>query len=349
MAAYLFFDTVRLNPATGGVLNVSAMLLSHMRASGGQHRVEPVSERFPRLYRLFDRLRLSRFILDTLLYNYQLLRSALLREQVLCVFPNYFLPQAAFGRHADSIVIVHDLQYKYFPAYFGPRKVRWLDWCLKRIARSASNVVFISESSQKDFAKFFGPCARSTVILNPVDAGVAAPASSDEKPERFLIAAYHYYPHKNFAGVLRLFRAMRERGLVDTLHVTGDGAAKVEQIIRQHAPELRAQIVLRGKVERRVLVDLFRRSVAFVSMSTFEGFNLSAAEAATLGVPVLLSDIPVHEELFAEYGCLVDAERPDLARIEQYLQSHRRQRPQWAHAARCKPATVAAHYLTLKA
>lgn len=33
MATYLYYDTVRLNKAAGGVLNVSEVLLRHMRMS----------------------------------------------------------------------------------------------------------------------------------------------------------------------------------------------------------------------------------------------------------------------------------------------------------------------------
>lgn len=141
---------------------------------------------------------------------------------------------------------------------------------------------------------------------------------------------------------------LREHGLVDKLFVTGNGSAKVESLIHRHAPELRSSISLRGLVEREVLADLYCGATAFVSMSSFEGFNLSAAEAATLGVPLLLSDIPVHQELFCDYACLVDEQRIDVSKIARYLADHQLRRPSWPLAARCEPAAVAARYLTLK-
>jgi glycosyltransferase involved in cell wall biosynthesis len=353
MAAYFYYDTVRFNKAAGGVLNVSEVLLRHMRLSQDD-RVEPVSERHPRLFTLAQRLKVSRFVLDTLLYNVYRLRALLTGEQLFSVFPNYFLPFTLFGRHRDSIVIVHDLQYKAYPQFFKRSKRLFLDWNLWRAARSAADVVFISRSSQQDFERHFGRCEHPTVIFNPVDAPrVAAPAAasalSDAAPAgRYLIAAYHYYPHKNFAGILALFEQMRRAGLVDYLDITGNGAAEVERMVAARAPEMRGFVRHRGLVPRDELLRLYQGATAFISLSTFEGFNLSAAEAATLGVPLLLSDIPVHRELFAGYGFFVGSASCDPGRLAKHLARHERTHPAWAHAATCAPAAVAGRYLMLK-
>lgn len=349
MAAYLYYDTVRLNKAAGGVLNVSEVLLRHMRLSRDDH-VEPVSERHPRLFALARRLNISRFVLETLLYNFHRLRSLLTGEQLFSVFPNYFLPPTPLGWHRDSIVIVHDLQYKVYPQYFKRSKRLFLNWSLWRVAHSAADVVFISRSSQQDFEHHFGRCEHATVIFNPVDAPRAAPApaSTTAPSERYLIAAYHYYPHKNFGGILALFERMKRAGLVDYLDITGNGAAEVERMVSALAPEVRGFVRHRGLVSREELLRLYQGATAFISLSTFEGFNLSAAEAATLGVPLLLSDIPVHRELFAGYGFFVGSASSDPYRLASHLARHERTHPVWVHAAACAPAAIATRYLMLK-
>ncbi|RIX84823.1 glycosyltransferase [Acidovorax cavernicola] len=355
MATYLFYDTIRLNASAGGVLNVSEVLLQSMRGLPDD-RVQPVSERHPRLYAAARRLKISRFLLDTLLYNVHLALGWLHGERVFSLFPNYFLPfslLAPFGRHRDSIVVVHDVQYKSYPQYFTPQKRLWLDWNLHRVARSAADVVFISRSSQADFERHFARCEHAAVIFNPVDAGAgtAGSDSADRSPTsggRYLIAAYHYYPHKNFEGILKLFVRMKRQGLVDYLDITGNGAAEVERMVSAMAPAFRASVRHRGLVSRKELLRLYRGATAFVSLSTFEGFNLSAAEAATLGVPLLLSDLPVHRELFAGYAFFVGNEFCGLGGIERYLAEHERARPAWSLSRACTPGAVAARYCTLK-
>lgn len=357
MATYLFYDTIRLNPAAGGVLNVSDLLLRSMRLAEGE-RIEPVSERHPRLFAAAARLGVSRFLLETLLYNVHALRARLTGERVISLFPNYFLPFSLFGlfglsgRHRDSIVIVHDLQYKSYPQYFSRTKRLWLDWSLRRAARSQADVVFISQSSQQDFERHFPRCRHAAVIFNPVDATGPAPsepnAGTPPTGERYLIASYHYYPHKNFSGTLALFVRMKQAGLVDWLDITGNGAAEVQRMVAGLDPALAACIRHRGLVSREALIRLYRGATAFISLSTFEGFNLSAAEAATLGVPLVLSDIPVHRELFGGYAFLVGDEAPDLAALGRYLAAPRGTQPAWANAAACAPGAVASRYLELK-
>jgi len=351
MATYLFYDTIRLNPRSGGVLNVAEVLLRNMRLSQGDS-VQSVSERHPRLYEAARRFRVSRFLLETLLYNFHRIRALLTGERAYALFPNYFLPFTLFGRHADAVVIVHDLQYKAYPAYFSRAKRMWLDWSLWRVAHSAANAVFISKSSLHDFERHFARCAHASVIFNPVDAPrapVRAPAPETEQAlERYLIAAYHYYPHKNFSGILALFERMKRAGLVDFLDITGNGAAEVERMVAALAPEVRGCVRHRGLVSREELVRLYAGATAFISLSTFEGFNLSAAEAATLGVPLLLSDIPVHRELFSGYGFFVGSASCDTYRLARYLARHERTRPAWLHAQACAPGAVAARYLALK-
>lgn len=358
MASYLFYDTIRLNAAAGGVLNVSAALLASMRRAPGE-QVQPVSERHPRVYAAARRLKISRFVLDTVLYNLHLLRAWLRGEQVFSLFPNYFLPFAPLApwcRHRNAIVVVHDIQYRSYPQYFTPLKRRWLDWNLRRVARSLAHVVFISKSSQDDFERYFGPCKNAAVIFNPVDAGNRAAGAADATDAgiaapggRYLIAAYHYYPHKNFAGVLALFERMKHAGLVDCLDITGNGADEVERMVSAMAPAVRGCVRHRGLVPRQELLRLYQGATAFISLSTFEGFNLSAAEAATLGVPLLLSGIPVHRELFGGYGFFVGADgNGELDAISLYLSEHRRTHPAWPLARACAPDAVAASYLALK-
>lgn len=348
MYKYLFYDTIRLNSGAGGVLNVSDLLLRRMRLCKGD-RIQPVSELHPRIFAAARRLRISRFLVEILLYNYHRLRALVAGEQVFSLFPNYFLPLTLFGRHRDSIVIVHDLQYKVYPEYFSRTKRLWLDWCLWRAAHSQADVVFISRSSQHDFERHFKRCEHATVIFNPVDATRApAPAAAENTGERYLIASYHYYPHKNFIGTLKLFERMKREGLVDWLDITGNGAAEVKRMTATMVPEISSCVRHRGLVSRKELTRLYCGAAAFISLSAFEGFNLSAAEAATLGVPLLLSDIPVHRELFGGYGFFVGSENCDLGELSEYLAHHRETHPTWLHAETCAPGIVARRYLTLK-
>jgi glycosyltransferase involved in cell wall biosynthesis len=48
------------------------------------------------------------------------------------------------------------------------------------------------------------------------------------------------------------------------------------------------------------LIKAITKSKALISASLYEGFNLPPLEAQSLGVPVILSDIPVHREIYGD-------------------------------------------------
>jgi glycosyltransferase involved in cell wall biosynthesis len=57
---------------------------------------------------------------------------------------------------------------------------------------------------------------------------------------------------------------------------------------------------LLGWVEEPVLAALYRRAAAAVFPSIYEGFNLPALDAASMGCPLIVSDIPVHREVLGK-------------------------------------------------
>ena len=59
------------------------------------------------------------------------------------------------------------------------------------------------------------------------------------------------------------------------------------------------------------LIELYRGCDALVYASTMEGFGRPALEAMAVGRPVILSDIPVHMETFAQAAIFVTPGRAD--------------------------------------
>jgi glycosyltransferase involved in cell wall biosynthesis len=66
-----------------------------------------------------------------------------------------------------------------------------------------------------------------------------------------------------------------------------------------------------GYVSEGDLAVLYRTAAAFVFVSLYEGFGLTALEAMSTGVPVVASDIPVFREVLADAALFVDPHDPD--------------------------------------
>ncbi|WP_173015901.1 glycosyltransferase [Bradyrhizobium sp. TM102] len=267
-------------------------------------------------------------------------------DPVVLLFPNYFALPLPWSK-AKSIVVVHDLQFRYYPGFQSILKRLILEFSYRLAQRRAAGVVFISEATQSDFVKFYGPPSRSAVILTPIEVASASHSSDSASKYAgapYAIANFHSYPHKNLEKVFELFRQLRSVTPKLKLIVTGRQPKQRDLISKAGLdPE---SVVFTGFIEKQEVLNLIAGAEFFVSMSLFEGFNMSAAEAAKLGRPLLLSDIPVHRELFSEYAFLVDPATTsfDVQRFLTYLSnfsSHER----WELAEKTEPRYAAERYI----
>lgn len=350
------FDTIELNPRAGGVLDFTRNLkvgLDLVRPGACQSMLARLQA--GSVGRLA--MRGGRFVAE----SWAARQLPVGPSQA--ILPNYYLPVGMpAGLAARSVCVVHDIQHRHFPDYFSPRRLRWLDFCLQRLARSSATAVFISETTRQDFIHHYGEPARHAVILNPIQVDTRADGAIDaQQPapvaDGYLLAAYHAYPHKNFDGTLRLFAAMRRLGYPGALVLTGNSQQAVQQAMADQ-PALAGHVHHLGFVSRGRLDRLFRDADAFVSMSRFEGFNMPAAESLRHGTPILLSDIPVHRELFGDNGCLIALADVETAASDPVLHAAAQRalasiKPAagraaaWRHAVACTPEGAAQRYLAL--
>jgi glycosyltransferase involved in cell wall biosynthesis len=229
------------------------------------------------------------------------------------LFPNYFFVPIPW-RRSLNVVVVHDLMFRHYPQYVGRAKRFVLHVSYLLVRRWADGVVFISKDSQDDFLRLYGEPKRYTYIYNPVV--LPEHLASVERlhgpgaDEPYAIANFHFYPHKNFAKLLEVFYALRELRPKLKLVLTGNKPPDFESLLGR-SPHAQAVVHL-GFLPKDQVLAVVRDASFFLSMSQFEGFNMSAAEAALLNKPLVLSDIPVHRELFASSAWLVDIKAPTL-------------------------------------
>lgn len=221
----------------------------------------------------------------------------------IILYTNYIVPMF-LNKYVESkiIVVVHDIQHKYYPENFSTVKKIWLNWSLGRLKNFRGLVVFISKSTRDDYIKFYGEPIRHCVVYNPIDVHKYIGVGVGKCDNRYLICASHFYPHKNFSACLKIFEELVRCGYGGMLYVTGHGFDVNEFEISN---DIKSKIIKLGFLSRDDLVDKMKNADALISMSNFEGFNMPVAEAAILGVKCILSDISVHNELYADIGFIV--------------------------------------------
>lgn len=335
--SFYYFDVVHDYPSIGGIVEFSQILFKELKKRYGP-RLVSATEAATRLGApdsTVPYLERERIIAE------------LLAEADPCsvfFFPNFHSPVSRQpGRIGPRIInVIHDVQFAFLPELFSGGRLRWLNRAFAHTRHNADHVVFISEAARQQYVELFGPPRQHTTIYNPIEVDRSAESMlADNVP--FLLASIHHHPHKNFAGLLSLFAALVERGSGLSLVVTGHGGDRFAKDLALLPEAVRARVRHLGYVPRRELDGLYRRARAFVTLSRFEGFNMSAAEAASHGTPLILSDLPVHRELFSGRVCFVNPDSPSVDAVAAYLTTVERSEP-WPLRAACDPVAVGRAY-----
>ena len=116
-----------------------------------------------------------------------------------------------------------------------------------------------------------------------------------------IVAVGTIEPRKNVGTVVRAFKRAREAVPAATLYVVGRvGWANSGDRDLLGAPG----VVHYEQLPDEELADLYSRAALLISLSRLEGFNLPVAEARAFGIPVVVSDLPIHHEITGDVGCI---------------------------------------------
>ncbi|MDE5591401.1 MAG: glycosyltransferase, partial [Helicobacter sp.] len=166
--------------------------------------------------------------------------------------------------------------------------------------QGARAVVCNSKASLKDVQSNFGVLPSKTILLyNPIHFPVINYQEEEiegcsSKKEIFCLAIGRLHPQKNY---LTLFEAFKNLPTSIKLYVLGEGDQREELESYCRRSKI-ANIVLLGFREDVSL--FFKKADIFIHASTYEGLPNAVLEAASFGIPSIVSDIPVHREIFGE-------------------------------------------------
>lgn len=154
-------------------------------------------------------------------------------------------------------------------------------------------------------------------IPNGVDLAGVRPASEKRSDGALrIVTIARLEPIKNLETTIRAFG--RASTAPTRLRIIGEGSLRMslERLIEQEGLGDRVSLV--GLMPRQRVYDELADADLYMSVSKGEGLPVSAMEAMATGLPVLLSDIPPHRELYRGGGPIL-ADPNDLAAIASAL------------------------------
>ena len=200
-----------------------------------------------------------------------------------------------------TVVTVHDLAVLREPAWFPRWSRTYGQRLMPRAVRGADRVVCVSRSTADDVVRLLHvPEQRIRVIPNGIDALFSTLAAPPPIEGPYLLAVATPEPRKNLERLLLAHGLLRAAGRHERLVLVGaDGWGGVELARRP-------DVISVGRVDDRVLRDLYAGAEALVFPSLWEGFGLPVGEALAAGSRIVCSDLPMLREIAGDDATYCD-------------------------------------------
>jgi glycosyltransferase involved in cell wall biosynthesis len=210
---------------------------------------------------------------------------------------------------------VYDFQHKYYPGYFTARECFDRDIHFATMLRDAKAVIVNARSVKDDIVKFF-PYRRCEVFNLPFSASPVSSWLEDcdpgllvryKLPPRYFLISDQFWIHKAHSTAFRALAMLaNDRGCAD-LHLVCTGKMEDYRFpdhIRDLQNEIRNlgiedRVHFLGHIPKIDQIAIMKKSLAVLQPTLFEGGPGGGAvyDAVSLGVPAVLSDIPVNREI----------------------------------------------------
>jgi glycosyltransferase involved in cell wall biosynthesis len=192
-------------------------------------------------------------------------------------------------KNCVNIVTIHDLCMWACPQYMTAPRRYYLQWIAKKSILAADMIITDSCTVSQEIVKRF-PQAQEKTISILLGADVEHTEVSDGGDYWLTLGADE--PRKCATHIVQAYRLAASRQRLPDLVVVDKNAPFAEEMINGNCLKT---LPLQSRDE---LQNLLAGASLLISASAYEGYNLPPHEALAYGVPVILSDIPVHREVY---------------------------------------------------
>jgi glycosyltransferase involved in cell wall biosynthesis len=257
-------------------------------------------------------------------------------------------------RGVRVIAVVHDLIPITHPEFCRPREPARHRVRMRTAARVSSAIVANSRHTLDeflDFCRMQGLRAPAATVARLGSGLQATPSETRPIAEPYFVILATIEPRKNHMLLLQLWRRMAAMpaAVVPRLLVIGQRGWECENVVDllERCEPLRGIVLEKSGCSDTQLATWLHHAQALLFPSFAEGYGMPLAEALSMGVPVIASDLPAFREIagaIPEYADPLDSPRWE-ALVAEYARPDSTQRAaQLARLAAFAPPSWEAHF-----
>jgi glycosyltransferase involved in cell wall biosynthesis len=255
---------------------------------------------------------LERHILHILLKYNLLPPMDLIMGRGIYIFPNYKNWPLLFSKSATYI---YDVAFVLYPETIHPSNLIMLKKNIHKWIERSNRIVTISRTSRREIVSNLNiPPKKIDIIYCGVDSEVynnkiELPDKIKKKffiKDKYILFVGNIEPRKNILNLLNAFSGLPDKVFKDfSLLLIGGGGwlneninSKIQNLQDKGLPVIRP----REYIPEKEMPQIYAGATLYVGPSIHEGFDLPSLQAMACGVPLAVSDIPVHREIVGDAG-----------------------------------------------
>lgn len=227
------------------------------------------------------------------------LNYACLAHPLDIVHSHYRPFELSQGIPCAKILTIHDLIPLIYPEWYGSQ-FEYFDVSIRRCAKEADKVIAVSECTKRDIVEHYGIAPdKIEVVYNGLSPTklFADDAVGESVPElegtNFIFSVSGLGPHKNQGGLAEAFLLYKKRHPDSDIKLVLTGPVRKYEVVREiliRNPDAAEHVVFTGFVSDEQLIWLYRKALAFIYVSYYEGFGLPILEALSVGKAVICAN-----------------------------------------------------------
>ncbi|MEN3044865.1 MAG: glycosyltransferase family 1 protein [Candidatus Hydrothermales bacterium] len=220
-------------------------------------------------------------------------------------FPNYAFP---LNQNIPYLVTVHDLAFLKIKENYKKRDLLYWNTIFRAAIKNAKVLIAVSKNTKRDLNYFWKIPLKKIKVIPSFSSIIL-----EDKEEESKTLDFPYFlfvgtlePRKNVERVIDAFIRASYKIKEDVkLVLIGQRGVKSENIFKK-IEENKEKIVWLSNVKSKELPSFYKKAIALIYPSLYEGFGLPALESFKFNVPLITSNISSLPEVASKGSILVN-------------------------------------------
>lgn len=211
------------------------------------------------------------------------------------------------------ITHIHDVSFIAYPELISKIDIFFLKLLIPRSLRLADKIISVSEFTKQEIIKYYNTDPEKIEIVYNAANDNFSKDESPEKleevrkkyslPKKFALYVGTMQPRKNIPMLINAFFGIKDKISGTKLVLVGNkNAHNFDNNINKSISDnnIKSDVIFPGYIDQEDLAAIYKLAEVFVFPSLYEGFGIPILEAFASKLPVLASDIQIHNEIAGE-------------------------------------------------